>query len=160
MAILPLAWMQSATPEAAMFCPACAAPLVTSKDACTACGRPSGTVHAPAAAVDDFATGAMRTARKRPPRYVTDLIYLLPLVLLVTATATMGVRAVSRHQAESDAYALGAAALANGQLLEAQRQFDAAGDYEDAPERAAEVERQIAPYASLYADGSLALKRG
>jgi hypothetical protein len=143
-----------------MFCPACATPLISSDETCMACGCPAGQTHIPTAVVDEPAAHATRSGRQRPPRYVADLLYLLPLVLLLSATATMGVRAVARHQAETDAYALGTAALTKGQLLEAQRLFDAAGDYEDAPKRAADVERQIAPYAALYSDGALALNRG
>ena len=143
-----------------MFCPACAAPLATSIDRCAACGFRRAFVAAPSDEGAGAAPSTARSDRRRPPRYVVDLLYLLPLVLLLTATATMGVRAVTKHQAETDAYALGTQALAAGNLLEAWRQFEAAGDYQDAPDQVAAVERQIAPFAALYADGILALKRG
>lgn len=131
-----------------MFCTICAAPLTTAGGQCAACGLHR--VPSPRFG----ASGARgRSAIRR-------LINLVPLVALLAA---IGLTFATSRLDQRDAAAFyrdAVAAEADGRIVAAGRLFASAGDYADAAERANAINAWLAPYATAYDDGVVALGDG
>lgn len=162
-----------------MFCLRCAAPLPTDGSTCAACGTslPRGGSAEPQIAVgppphnqthasesrSNVSAGATGHGRRALPRIggrgpsrrsmIKGLLYVLPLVLVVSAGATFASGAWS----EREWYARAAAAEADGRLPEAIDAYEAANGYRDAEARRSAVVAKLAPYRAAVVEGVAAL---
>ena len=88
------------------------------------------------------------------------MLYLAPLVIMLSGVAFWEIRAGLEGRADSAAYNAAASAMTDGRLLDAERLFVRAGDYGDAPAKLADVRNDLAHFQSSYNDGVAALATG
>ncbi len=148
-----------------MFCTTCANlnPLATAE--CSVCGARLSTESAPTPPATAKSRGAARTSspgvRQRVPSSgLRRALYLIPILIVLVATAQFVDGSRSRRLAAAAAYDRAEAAVAAGEYLEAIDAYADAAGYRDAMERRAAVVAQLAPYRDAYFVGVTAFDAG
>ena len=131
-----------------MFCTACAAfnPI---GGPCASCGTPLSTPRP-----------SSRGPRPSRLRRLVRLLYLVPVLALLTAGGVAADRYRSTQADQAAWYARAEAAVAAGHHANAAEAFANAGGYRDAEERHAAALAALAPYRAAYLDGAAALDAG
>ena len=151
-----------------MFCTACAAANPIAAARCGACGAGFAPASRRLPAPAPGGRGRQSTPsgdRTRFPesgsrRAILRLLYLIPVLVLLSGGATAAARFRADQAALADRYAEAAAAAAAGHHPEAAAAFAALPGYRDADARRAEALAALAPYRDAYLDGIAALDAG
>lgn len=148
-----------------MFCTTCANPNPLATAQCSVCGaqlspgtaEPTFTPSRPRAATN---ISNPRARRRAPSAKIRRSLYLIPILIVLVATAQFVDGSRSRQRAAAAAYHRAEAAVAAGDYLEAIDAYADAAGYRDAMERRAEVVAQLAPYRDAYFVGVTAFDAG
>lgn len=143
-----------------MFCTVCASFNPAASRRCAACGADiaSGTPPLPTQGRSHGEQDPPIGARWR--RVVWPMLYVVPLVVLLTAGGVAASRYRMERSTLAAAYARAETALAAGDYAAAIDRFGEAGAYHDALARRAAAQAQLAPYRAAYLDGVAALDAG
>lgn len=140
-----------------MFCTGCAThnPLATAQ--CTVCG-------ARLSAGPEFRAAPHSIGRllgkRTPGTRIRRALYVIPILVVLLASAQFVDGSRSRRQAAAVAYHRAEAAVAAGDYLEAIDAYTNAAGYRDAMEKRAGIVAQLAPYRDAYFAGVTALDSG
>jgi Tol biopolymer transport system component len=148
-----------------MFCTTCASPNPLATAQCTVCGAQLSSGPTPTRTTRSKPRGStnLRTDRVRertPGARIRRALYLIPILIVLVATAQIVDGSRSRQRAAAAAYHRAEAAVAAGDYLEAIDAYADAAGYRDAMERRAEVVAQLAPYRDAYFVGVTAFDAG
>lgn len=145
-----------------MFCTTCATLNPLSTVQCSACGARLSPGSDDAGPTPTALTASNRSLASGPSRgsVLRRALYLIPILVVLVATAQLVDGSRSRQRAAAAAYDRAEAARAAGDYLEAIDAYADAAGYRDAMERRAEVVAQLSPYRDAYFVGVTALDAG
>ncbi len=136
-----------------MFCTSCAAVNAPNRRRCSGCG--SGMTAQPLASQRD---GIGAAAGSGSTRFVSTLLYRLPVLLLLVFVAVAAIRYQHEREARAASYTAAETALAAGDYDAALREFARASAYRDAAARYDAERAALLPYRLAYLDGAAALE--